>query len=74
MAFRPTNDLTNLLVTFNLMAECSNCRQMKSENKAIRKSIMDTNKEYVAVVNENLALRRYIENLTGTSNPIVDHE
>lgn len=42
---------------------CSNCEQMKTENKHIRQSLMDTNRNYVEVVNENLELHRKIEEL-----------
>jgi hypothetical protein len=38
--------------------KCNACEQMKSENKLLRKSLMDTNRNYVDVVNENLSLRR----------------
>lgn len=31
---------------------------MKKENKQLRSAIMETNKHYVEVVNENLELRR----------------
>lgn len=37
--------------------------QMKTENKRLRKLLEETNKQYVEVVNENLALRREIERL-----------
>ena len=40
---------------------CSNCEQMKKENSINRKALMETNKNYVEVVNENLALRRELE-------------
>lgn len=43
---------------------CNSCDQMKRENTAMRKAITDTNANYVEVVNENLALRRKIEELT----------
>lgn len=38
--------------------KCSACEQMKKENVATRKAIADTNRNYVQVCNENLALRR----------------
>lgn len=37
--------------------------QMKKENAQLRKAIMETNKNYVEVVNENLALKRELEKL-----------
>lgn len=40
---------------------CTSCDQMKKENSAMRKAINDTNNNYVEVVNENLALRRELE-------------
>lgn len=44
------------------MAEkCNNCEQMKKENFQLRKAIIETNKNYVEVVNENLALKRQLE-------------
>lgn len=42
---------------------CNSCDQMKKENTALRKAISDTNANYVEVVNENLALRRKLEEL-----------
>lgn len=46
------------------MAEkCSSCEQMKKENSLARKALLDTNKNYIEVVNENLELRRRIEKL-----------
>lgn len=39
--------------------------QMKRENSQLRKSLIETNKQFVEVVNENLALRREIEKLKG---------
>lgn len=41
--------------------KCDNCESMKKENTQIRKALMETNKNYVEVVNENLALRRKLE-------------
>lgn len=41
--------------------KCNSCDQMKKENAATRKALMDTNKNYTEVVNENLALRRKLE-------------
>lgn len=44
------------------MAEkCNSCEQMKKENAAVRKALMETNKQYVEVVNENLNLKRKLE-------------
>lgn len=43
------------------MPDCSNCSSMKAENKQLRKAIIDTNKGYVEVVNENLALKKELE-------------
>ncbi len=41
------------------MAEkCSSCDQMKRENAQMRKALMETNRNYIDVCNENLALRR----------------
>lgn len=37
---------------------CNSCEQMKKENKQLRQALVDTNRNYVEVVNENLALRR----------------
>ena len=34
---------------------------LKRENNILRKSINDTNKQYVEVVNENLSLKRKLE-------------
>lgn len=42
---------------------CSYCDQMKRENTATRKALIETNKNYVEIVNENLVLRRKIEEL-----------
>lgn len=41
--------------------KCSGCDQMKKENKSMRQALLDTNKNYVEVVNENLSLRRELE-------------
>lgn len=41
--------------------KCSSCEQMKKENKLLRTAIMDTNANYTQVVNENLKLRRKLE-------------
>jgi len=41
-----------------LTGKCSNCDQMKKENAAMNKAIMETHKNYVEVCNENLELRR----------------
>lgn len=41
--------------------KCSSCEQMKKENAAARKALMETNKNYVEVVNENLELRRELQ-------------
>lgn len=40
---------------------CNNCEQMKKENAQLRKAIIETNKNYVDVVNENIALRKELE-------------
>lgn len=40
---------------------CSSCEQMKRENKELRRGRDAIHKEYVEVVNENLALRRELE-------------
>lgn len=40
------------------MAACSSCAQMKQENASLRRTLAATHKDYVEVVNENLALRR----------------
>lgn len=44
------------------MSNCSSCEQMKKENASIRKALMETNKQYVEVINENLELRRQLGN------------
>jgi predicted nucleic acid-binding OB-fold protein len=41
---------------------------MKKENSVIRKAMMETSKNYVEVVNENLALRRKLEELELLAN------
>lgn len=41
--------------------KCSNCDQMRKESTLHRKALIDTNKQYVTLVNENLALRRKLE-------------
>lgn len=38
--------------------KCSSCDQMKKENAAMRKAMMETSRNYVEVCNENLELRR----------------
>lgn len=43
--------------------KCTTCDQMKKENKELRKGRDDIHKNYVEVVNENLSLRRKIEEL-----------
>lgn len=45
------------------MEKCNSCDQMKKENSLARKALMDTNKNYVEVVNENLAKQREIDRL-----------
>lgn len=40
---------------------CPTCDQMKKENAQLRRALLDTNKNYVEVVNENLALRKELE-------------
>lgn len=47
---------------------CNSCDQMKKENSMVRKALMETNKNYVEVINENLALRREIEKLRKDRN------
>lgn len=42
------------------MPDCSACAQMKLANKELRKALMDTNKNYTEVVNENLYFRRLL--------------
>lgn len=42
------------------MSACSSCAQMKKENRRLRAALMETNAEYVAVVNENLKLHRQL--------------
>lgn len=44
------------------MAEkCNSCDQMKKQAAADRKALLATNKNYIEVVNENLALKRKLE-------------
>lgn len=50
---------------------CNSCDQMKRENTAMRKAITDTNANYVEVVNENLALRRIIEDLNKLADNLI---
>lgn len=50
---------------------CNSCDQMKRENTAMRKAITDTNANYVEVVNENLALRRIIEDLNKLADSLI---
>ena len=55
--------------------KCSSCDQMKKENTLNRKALMDTNKNYVEVVNEGLAKQREIDRLkiiVGDLNGLVD--
>lgn len=40
--------------------KCSSCEQMKQANKELRKALLDTNKNYVEVVNENLNLLKQL--------------
>lgn len=55
------------------MAEkCSSCDQMKKENATMRKALTDTDRNYVEVVNENLALRRELLKYTGSTNLLVE--
>lgn len=42
------------------MNNCSSCEQMKKENASVRKALLETNKIYVEVINENLELRRQL--------------
>lgn len=64
-----TFELTQLSPTIfkevNMTDKCGSCDQIKKENNLLRKSIMETNKNYVEVVNENLELRRELEALRG---------
>lgn len=41
-----------------MATDCSSCAQMKAENKQLRKYNDDTNRNYIQVCNENLALRK----------------
>lgn len=41
--------------------KCKNCEQILKENKTLRKALTDTNKEFVEVCNEVLALKRELE-------------
>lgn len=41
--------------------KCSACDQMKKENSQLRKALMETNKNYVEVCNENLYLKQQLE-------------
>lgn len=43
--------------------ECNSCSQMKKENTQLRKSLMENNKGYVDVCNENLVLKKDLESL-----------
>lgn len=52
--------------------KCSSCEQMKKENTQSRKALMETNKNYIEVVNENLALRREVEGLNKLVNRLCD--
>jgi hypothetical protein len=49
--------------------KCSSCEQMKKENTLARKALVDTNKNYVEVVNENLALKRELEETRSIAFP-----
>lgn len=49
--------------------KCNSCDQMKKENTLTRKALSDTNKNYVEVVNENLALRRELEETRSIAFP-----
>lgn len=46
--------------------ECLHCDYMKKENKRLVKNRDEMHKNYVEVVNENLALRRELESLKAT--------
>ena len=50
---------------------CNSCNQMKKENAAMRKAITETNANYVEVVNENLSLRRIIEDLNKLADNLI---
>lgn len=49
--------------------KCNSCVQMKNENALARKSLMEAHKNYVEVVNENLALRRELEETRSIAFP-----
>lgn len=42
---------------------CAGCKRIQNENKLLRSSIIETNKEYVSLANENLALKRELEEI-----------
>lgn len=42
---------------------CNSCDQMKKENSTMRKALSDTNKNYIEIVNENLELKKTVEQL-----------
>jgi hypothetical protein len=42
------------------LVKCTNCDQIINENKRLRTNLSDTNKNYVEVVNRNLALEKFI--------------
>lgn len=44
-----------------MIEKCSNCEQMKKENTQTRKALLETSKQYVDVINENLALKKKLE-------------
>lgn len=41
--------------------KCNSCEQMRKENTLVRKALVATDKNYLEVVNENLALKRELE-------------
>jgi hypothetical protein len=54
--------------------DCTNCNQVKNENKVLRRSLVDNNKNYVEVVNENLSLRRDLEQSIKEKEQLEDQE
>lgn len=49
--------------------KCNSCDQMKKENASVRRALLDTNKNYVEVVNENLALKKELTHLRWVVHP-----
>lgn len=46
-----------------MVENCNSCQQMKTENKSLRRAIIETNKAFVETVNEGLALKKELEEL-----------